>query len=146
MCPAQRNNSDSEDDADYVPPTHEREVASAFPQKGPLLTHTSEPDSDSSENESHPRGKVAELTTTKPEESENNQKYTKSTSVMHKELMSTRREAIWASFQASLAPSEDKAREPTGKKLVKVQKRYLFAGEYTTYVLSFSLLEFNFLT
>jgi hypothetical protein len=60
---------------------------------------------------------------------------------MHNELMNTRREALWANFEASLAPSEEKRKESTGKKLVKVQKRYLFAGEYTTYVLSFSSLE-----
>lgn len=61
--------------------------------------------------------------------------------IVQKELMSARREVVWASFQASLASPEENKRESTEAKMVKVQKRYLFAGEYTTCASSFLALK-----
>ncbi|XP_006463968.1 hypothetical protein AGABI2DRAFT_74372 [Agaricus bisporus var. bisporus H97] len=96
MCPTQHNISDSEDDADYVPPTREQQ------------------DSDNSEDESQPHGQTGEAT------------------IANDESDTQQKEVVWASFQASLASPEENKRESTEAKMVKVQKRYLFAGEYTT--------------
>ncbi|KAL9709888.1 hypothetical protein Ac2012v2_006945 [Leucoagaricus gongylophorus] len=43
------------------------------------------------------------------------------------------REALWTSFQASVASSsKPQLKEVNQTKLVRIQKRYLFAGEYTS--------------
>jgi hypothetical protein len=44
------------------------------------------------------------------------------------------RNALWANFQASVASSKITPAKAEEKKMVKIEKKYLFAGEYITYV------------
>ncbi|KAK7037984.1 craniofacial development protein 1 [Favolaschia claudopus] len=82
-----------------------------------------EKDSDSSEDE-QPDLKRARTSSPKPTEEE-------------KAASKKAREELWANFQASVDTPIAKPPEAP-KKMVKVQKRYLFAGEYTTEVVEVS--------
>ncbi|KXN85552.1 SWR1-complex protein 5 [Leucoagaricus sp. SymC.cos] len=92
-----RNQSDSEDDEEYVPPTGEQ------------LSSDSE-----TEPQADPPQSKARPTTTEELEKK------------------SERDTAWAKFQASVASSSKNTPDEVGKKMVKVQKKYLFAGQYIT--------------
>ena len=49
------------------------------------------------------------------------------------------RDTLWASFQASVAAPASINEQPV-EKLVKIERRYLFAGKHVTFVFSYIIL------
>ncbi|KAK7047920.1 hypothetical protein VNI00_006248 [Paramarasmius palmivorus] len=93
------NASDSEDDADYIPPPDKHDH--------------SESDDDSDDEPSSKRPRIAEQTTT-PTETEEEKKEA--------------RDKTWKAFTTSVAQDKEKEKE-TEVKMVKIERRHLFAGE-----------------
>jgi len=88
-----REDSDSEDDPDYVPP---RDAVDC-----------------SDDERDAKRVKVSSPKLTAEEEEEKKRA----------------REALWASFQASVSSPQPAVSRTSQKKMVKIEKRHLFAGE-----------------
>lgn len=95
MQPTQELDSDSEDDADYVPPADEVD---------------SEP-SDEEPQAKRPR-------TTSPQATAEDQ-----------EAKKHARDDLWSTFQASVSTPAPVQTESQPKRMIKIEKRYLFAGE-----------------
>ncbi|KAI0701966.1 bucentaur or craniofacial development-domain-containing protein [Cytidiella melzeri] len=96
MQPEQQHEEDSdpEDDPDYVPPAE-----------------------GTNDSDEEPETKRAKTTATMPTEEEELEK-------------KKARDVLWASFEASLPPSKPSATSrTTERKMVKIEKRYRFAGE-----------------
>ncbi|KAL0060709.1 hypothetical protein AAF712_012489 [Marasmius tenuissimus] len=105
--------SDSEDDQEYVPPVEDRAYY-ALDISIPILPKESLANSSSSsDDENEPDAKRTRPNPNPEDEAAKN----------------VSRENAWKDFQASMTTETSKDEDTTPKKMVSVEKRYLFAGE-----------------
>ncbi|KAL0958068.1 hypothetical protein HGRIS_000246 [Hohenbuehelia grisea] len=110
----QAHDSDSEDDSDYAPPVAEGKI---MVKLAPFCLSKNYPPDDASSSDDEPN--LKRVRTTPPQENEEDDQARKAA-----------RDALWASFQASVSGSIAPTSEPAeSQKLVKVEKRYRYAGE-----------------